>query len=241
MGSTLAEVEACVEYWGSKLVDSTYNKFKFYQWILKEFPKHSVRLPGFKVSRFPVVNGDYFEFIKATDSRKPKSILLEEPSNHPVWGVSFEEAQNYADWLSTKLGCKCRLPTEAEWEYVARGSSGREYPFGTEFDSNKCNTIEAGIGHTTPVDLYTHAASEFGVCDLAGNVEEWTIDFYQPYTGGTYIDDDLSMVLGKYRILRGGSFSRGGDLARCARRHGPFPSEVFQYTGFRLVIPESMA
>lgn len=239
MGSTLEEIEACVEYWGSKLVDSTYNIPNFRQWILKEFPKHPVRLPTFKINRFPVVNLDYFEFIKATNSRVPQSILLEEPGDHPVWGVSFEEAQNYANWLSTKLGCQCRLPTEAEWEYVARGPLGREYPFGQKFDNTKCNTIEAGIGHTTPVHFYTNGASEFGVCDLAGNVEEWTIDFYQPYTGGTYIYDDLSMALGQYRILRGGSFIRGGDLARCARRHGPFPAEVFQYTGFRIIVPEN--
>lgn len=239
MGSTSEEVEACVKYWGVKLVESSYNIPNFHQWILKEFPKHPVRLPAFRINRFPVVNQNYFEFAKATDAQLSKSILLEEPGDHPVWGVSFDEAKNYADWLSIKLGCQCRLPTEAEWEYSARGYSGREYPFGQKFDRTKCNTIEAGIGHTTPVDFYPHGASEFGVCDLGGNVEEWTMDFYQPYKGGTYIHDDLSMVLGEYRILRGGSFIRGGDLARCARRHGPFPSEVFQYTGFRIVIPEN--
>jgi hypothetical protein len=61
------------------------------------------------------------------------------------------------------------------------------------------------------------------------------MDFYAPYPGGMFIRDDLSEVWGgRYRILRGGSFARGGDLARCARRHGPFPSPVFRYTGFRI-------
>jgi formylglycine-generating enzyme required for sulfatase activity len=129
------------------------------------------------------------------------------------------------------------LPTEAEWECAARGPSRSEYPFGDEFDPGKCNTIEAAIGGTTPVDRYPDGASAYGVFDLAGNVEEWTSSFNIPYPGGETVDDDLSRHLGpRYRVLRGGSFALGGDLGRCARRHGPHPGSPFRFRGFRVVV-----
>lgn len=236
MGSTANEVQACVKYWRGKLVDGAYKPKEFERWISKEYPKHAVELCPFSIGRFPVTNGEYSAFLDAIGGEQPESIRSEEPRNHPVWGVTFEQALAYAAWLGGVLGKTCRLPHEAEWEYAARGSSGREYPFGQTFDPGLCNTIESGIGHTTPVDAYPKGTSEFGVFDLAGNVEEWTMDFYAPYPGGVLVEDELVRALGPYRVLRGGSFSRGGDLARCARRHGPLPSLEFRFIGFRVAI-----
>ena len=103
------------------------------------------------------------------------------------------------------------------------------------FDAKRCNTKESGIGHTTPVGAYANGVSELGVFDLSGNVEEWTSTIYAPYPGGEYVIDDIhSSFGGPYPILRGGSFARGGDLARGARRHGPVPGPQFRYTGFRI-------
>ncbi|MDT7808080.1 MAG: toxoflavin biosynthesis protein ToxD [Acidobacteriota bacterium] len=236
MGSNADEVHSCVRYWGARLVDAAYNTDEFQRWILKEFPKHPVKISPFAIGRFPVTNREYSRFLSETMGLAPESIKCGEPDDHPVWGISFEEALEYAAWFGNRAGLTCRLPTEAEWEYAARGPSGRDYPFGTAFDPERCNTFESGVGRTTPVNQYPAGASEFGICDMAGNVEEWTMDLYAPYPGGVFICDDLSEVWGgRYRILRGGSFARGGDLARCARRHGPFPSPVFRYTGFRIV------
>jgi formylglycine-generating enzyme required for sulfatase activity len=239
MGTSLEEIEACVAVWAQRLVDPAYDEASFRQWLLKELPKHPVQVAAFRLGRFPVTNGEYRDFVQATGRRATESILSGEPGNHPVWGVSPEEAQTYAAWLSARLGIRCRLPTEAEWEYAARGPSGREYPFGDSFDPACCNTIESGIGRTTPVDCYSNGVSELGVFDLAGNVEEWTADVYAPYPGGVFIHDDLSRSNGpRYRVLRGGSCARGGDLARCARRHGPFPGPEFRYRGFRIAVDE---
>lgn len=237
VGSTAQEVQDCIEYWGRRVVDPTYSLQRFSNWIEKEYPKHYIFINGFSISRFPVTNLEYTRFLHATKWRVPESLLLDEPPNHPVWGVTYEDAIAYSEWLGEFIGAKqLRLPTEAEWEYAARGLSNNTYPFGNDFNSQCCNTIESGLGHTTAVDQYIESASEFGVCDLAGNVEEWTMSVYEPYPGGIYINDDLSEVLGsQYRILRGGSFALGGDLARCARRHGPHPSSIFKYRGFRLV------
>ena len=237
MGSTIDQVDSCVVYWGSRLIDPTYDVTSFRQWILKEYPQHLVQVNAFYISRFPVTNREFTFFINETGHSSPNSIINSEPSNHPVWGVSFEDAIAFAQWLGTKLGRVCRLPTEAEWEYSARGSSTREYPFGDEFDHSRCNVVESGMGHTTAVDHYPNGVSEFEVFDLAGNVEEWTMDYYIPYPGGTFIHDNLSKRHGsRYHVLRGGSFARGGDLARCSRRHGLQIGPEFQYAGFRIVI-----
>jgi formylglycine-generating enzyme required for sulfatase activity len=236
IGTTLEGVEACVQAWRNKLLDPSYGE-RFREWILKEYPQHEVEVDAFSLGRYPVTNGQYAQFIDHPASpvkRTHESMSRAEPDDHPVWGVSLKEAGAYADWLTRVTGGRFRIPSEYEWEYAARGSSGREYPFGDVFDARCCNTFEAGIGHTTPVDRYEDFASELGVVDMAGNVEEWTSSWYAPYPGGTLIDDDISRSRGQYPILRGGSFARGGDLARCARRHGPHPGGEFRFTGFRV-------
>lgn len=236
VGSTTEEVAACVEQWASRLVDPSYTPEAFRRWILKEVPRHVVRLAPFRMSRFPVTNGEYFRFARQEHMALPESIALDQPAEWPVWGVSYPDCRRFAVWMGAATGAGCRLPTESEWEYAARGPDRSEYPFGNQFDAGKCNTVEAAIGHPTAVDTYAAHASAFGICDMAGNVEEWTASRYRPYEGGTVIEDDLSAVCGHdYRILRGGSFARNGDLARCARRHGPHPGPAFRYRGFRLV------
>ena len=141
----------------------------------------------------------------------------------------------FLDWVSKKIDRPCRLPTEEEWEFAARGMDRREYPFGERFEAEACNTIESGIGQTTPVDKYDRGVSPFGIYDMAGNVEEWTRTIYRPYLGGRFIEDDIATSCkGEYHVLRGGSFSLGGDLARCARRHGPHPDPQFRFRGFRV-------
>jgi formylglycine-generating enzyme required for sulfatase activity len=238
MGSTVAQVDACVAYWSARLIDPTWDAERFRQWILKEFPQHPVQVDSFALGRYPVTNREYAAFLAGVADAGhplPESLALGEPPDHPVWGVSAKDAEVFAAWLSRGRGRRLRLPTEAEWEYAARGPAGREYPYGDAFDPSRCNTVESRIGHTTPVDRYPGGASEFGICDLGGNVEEWTADRYAPYPGGTFIADDLVRLVGpEYRILRGGSFALGGDLARCARRHGRHPGPRFRYTGFRL-------
>ena len=240
VGSTEAEIKNCVDEWASRLLSDQYDPNSFEGWIRKEAPVASVGISEFEIGRFPVTNEDFKHYLRNEEDIVPESILCHEPDDHPVWGVTRESAKAFARWLSRVSGDQLRLPSEFEWEISARGIFDYQYPYGNEFDSSKANTFESNIRRTTPVDLYEKFCSSYGVVDMAGNVEEWVSDDYAPYSGGVFVEDDLSRTLGcSYPLLRGGSFARGGDLSRCARRHGPFPSPEFRFTGFRLVKSES--
>jgi gamma-glutamyl hercynylcysteine S-oxide synthase len=130
-----------------------------------------------------------------------------------VVGVSFYEAEAFAEWSGKTL------PTEAQWERAARGTDGREYPWGDKFDGEKCNTAESGIGKTTRVTRYPNGISPDGCYDMAGNVWEWT---------ASKLDENTM-------VLRGGSWVNDRDDARCAYRFRLHPFSRLLYIGFRCV------
>ncbi|MGH3866695.1 MAG: formylglycine-generating enzyme family protein [Pseudonocardiaceae bacterium] len=101
------------------------------------------------------------------------------------------------------------------------------------FLDDHANTVENGPLRTTPVGTYPAGRSPFGLEDVAGTVEEYTAEDYRPYPGGEHVIDDLATRGDSYRVTRGGSFTRYGDLARCARRHGWYPRDLYA-VGFRL-------
>jgi formylglycine-generating enzyme len=140
--------------------------------------------------------------------------------DHPVVGVSWWEALAYARWAGV------RLPTEAQWEKAARGTDGRAYPWGDEWDPARVNTQESGIKQTTPVTRYAQkGASPYGVVDMAGNVWEWCSTrwgFSDPYTP----DDGREGLRGGddvLRVIRGGSWYLDETWARCAARLRNYP------------------
>jgi len=201
-------------------------------WIEKEVPAWPVHLDDFWLGRYPVTNLQYLFFLRATRrAGRPGTWYLgaypwDRPS-HPVSGVAAEDADEYAAWLSAQTGHPYRLPSEAEWEHAAHGFDGPEYPWGDEFDPARANTRESGIHTTTPVGVFPAGSGPFGHLDLAGNVEEYVASQYHPYPGGVPVDDHLTERLGSYRVARGGSFARYGDLARTRRRHGAFPGPLY--------------
>ncbi len=141
--------------------------------------------------------------------------------DHPVIGVSMYEANAYCNWLTQTLddGCEYRLPSEEEWERAARGKDGLEYPWGNDFDTERCNTSESGINSTTRVTRYPNGISPDGCYDMAGNAWEWT---------ATQIDDDY--------VIKGGSWVVGREGARCGLRYRYEPYSRSYFTiGFRCV------
>ncbi|MFN0109421.1 MAG: SUMF1/EgtB/PvdO family nonheme iron enzyme, partial [Blastocatellia bacterium] len=133
----------------------------------------------------------------------------------PVVGVTWFEARAYCNWLTADAadGLIYRLPTEAEFEAAARGKKGRQFPYGSKFDSTRCNTFESHIRRTTPIGVFDNATPEGkdeGAFDLSGNAYTWTLSVYDqekfPYP---YRSDDGREELaatGVRRVLRGGSW-----------------------------------
>lgn len=233
MGTNESEAEKVAIAFGDRGVKK--------EWILKECPSHDVQVATFKIAKYPVTNIEYREYLLDSGASDfPTSwnfgVYPQTLSNHPVYTVTVDAAKNYCEWLSKKTNRRFRLPTEAEWEFAARGETLNEYPWGNDLEASeiKANTLEAGVFQTTAVGSFPRGNSVFAVSDMAGNVEEYTMSLCLPYPNGKAIQDDLVETIGLHHVARGGSFARFMDLARCARRHGAYPSPLYAI-GFRLV------
>ncbi|MFI1200247.1 formylglycine-generating enzyme family protein [Streptomyces sp. NPDC020883] len=207
-------------------------------WVAKECPRHMLPIAAFNIAKYPVTNGEFAVFLKDTGHPELPSNwnygrFDPAAANHPVYTVTAESADAYAHWLGRRTGRRFRLPTEQEWEYAAAGPEGLRHPWGDTFSAQAANTLETGLLMTSPVGAFPEGRSWCGALDMAGNVEEYTSSTYGPYPGGEIVHDDLYRRLGAYRIARGGAFNRFRDLARCQRRHGPYPRSLYAM-GFRL-------
>jgi formylglycine-generating enzyme required for sulfatase activity len=198
-----------------------------------EQPQHTIMLPAYQVACYPVTVAEYACFVRAGQAEPPGWQDQLSKLDHPVVSVSWHNSVAYAAWLAERSGQPWRLPTEAEWEKAARGSDGRIYPWGDQFDKARCNTNEGGKGGTTPVGSYPGGASPYGALDMAGNVWEWTSTLKReyPYSESDGREDVNST---ENRVLRGGSWSGDAGLARAAFRVAIRPDGFHVGNGFRL-------
>jgi formylglycine-generating enzyme required for sulfatase activity len=168
--------------------------------------------------------------------------------NYPVLGVNWDSAVAYCNWLSAKTGRKYRLPTEAEWEKAARGTDQRRYPWGNAIDRSYANFVGAQAFYTGQLvgfydgskrgDLQTHSnASPYGAFDMAGNVMEWTADWYdRDYYAVSPRKNPTGPATGAYRVVRGGTFFLDAFNSRTYGRSAAWPSfQAHRMIGFRAV------
>jgi len=225
--------------------------------LLSESPQHDNEVESFRVSKFQITNSQYKLFIDdnpdvevpydttelaqifnwSKDTRSfPRKL-----GNHPVVLINWLQAHKYCNWLTKKTGRKFRLPTEAEWEYAARGSKGIIYPWGDDWMLNHANTLENGGKSTVSVGCYPKGKSVHGLWDITGQVWEWTStawgkswqdeSFKYPYV----FDQREVFDLQNERIVRGGAWDDVSIFARCASR-GPNKVDFkSHYIGFRIV------
>jgi iron(II)-dependent oxidoreductase len=191
-------------------------------------------LDGFYIDKYEVSNAQYEKFIQATGHKAPP-LWGDQNFNlpqQPVVGVSWQAASDYCRWA------KKRLPTEAEWEKAARGSTKYLYPWGDDFTYGQANIITPGDGYqyTAPLGSYPAGASPYGVLDMAGNVAEWCADWYTSdyYRHGPRINP-AGPASGEYRVVRGGSWNDPSYRVRSSYRWRYFPHIPRSYIGLRCV------
>jgi formylglycine-generating enzyme required for sulfatase activity len=192
----------------------------------EDSPAREVDLPAFEIDRFEVTNADFAAFAQDTgyvtfaeeqgfSSWRDEWGIGEE--NHPVVMVTWDDAMAYCEWLGK------RLPGEAEWEKAARGTDGRVFPWGNEWDPNRANVKERGLRGTAAVGSFGAGASPYGVDDMVGNVWEWTGDWYQPYPGNAVADPYYGE---KFRVTRGGGWFDEEAQATAFNRNAADPTKT---------------
>lgn len=217
--------------------------------LASEQPQHEVRLTtGYWIDKYEVTNAAFDAFVRDNGYRNrnnwsdagwawlarqslddlPRSCLGNQPAN-PIACVTWFEAEAYAHWRGG------RLPTEAEWEFAARGPDSPAYPWGNEFDASRANVVDShGL---QPVGSYPGGVSWVGAHDMAGNVMEWVQDWLADYSAGA-VENPTGPSSGKVKVEKGGWWGSPFLAARSAYRHFEDPPDYGDHhIGFRIVTP----
>ena len=215
-------------------------------------PLHTVSLPPYWMDKYLVTNAQYARFVIATSHRPPlnwkNGVIPDGEKMRPVTMITWYDATAYAKWAGK------RLPTEAEWEKAARGTDGRRWPWGDKMEPERLNTYY-NKGSATNVNTYPNGASPYGVMDMAGNVDEWTVDDFAPYPGGDapvdlfqgkipvatnekdkamkVVDMVPTTLKGKYKVLRGGSWKGDPFSTATYHRKPDWANYASDFYGFR--------
>jgi len=228
-----------------------------------EFPQHSVTLDGFWIDQTEVTWTQFAAFLNNQGNQTEGGVtwsdladmdcLMEQAGSeyrprsgfagHPVADVSWYGADAYCDWVGA------RLPTEAEWEYAARGPEGRIYPWGNQWDDQTewCYSWDktggdtvaqdgwrrhVGYIYTAPVGSYQNNVSWCNALDMAGNAWEWVVDWYGAYASEAQANP-TGPVTGSRKVMRGGRGDSLQKTARTAERYNLTPDHRHSHIGFR--------
>lgn len=237
MGRNLSEQEKSVG------IENNGRKEKIYNF---DYPAHSVEVQPYYLSKTEVSRREYAEFVRATQHDAPADWNGDEPPANteeiPVTSVNYRDAVDYCNWLTEKRrdAFSYRLPTEAEWEFAARGSGAGQpgkplnlYPWGDDWQPGNANTKEARLEHTQNVTANPQGASPFKVLNLAGNVYEWTSTDFTHYPGSDQETPREPGYQGTYQVVRGGAFTYPKEYAMTTTRVWAKPTDKGPKLGFR--------
>jgi len=240
--------------------------------VLKDSqPQQSVYLDSYWIMQTEVTNAQYRKFMDAGGytietywspegwAWRTKNNVTEPEgywtlpnfsgAEQPIMDVSWYEAEAYANWLSETSGIDFGLPTEAQWEKAARGTDGRSFPWGNQWDGSRANHCDKncpdewgdkesddGTPQTAPAGSYSTGASPYGALDMVGNVWEWTADWYSYGYDEASPNNPTGPENGDTRVVRGGSWRSDPAQASATIRGRSWTPDNTLYTiGFRLV------
>ncbi len=229
-------------------------------WFINESPRHTVTLAAFYIDTYEVTNAQFATFLNAEgnqrevetlwfDSQDEHGLIEQQGGpfrpkigydDHPVVEVTWYGAKAYCSWVDK------RLPSEAEWEKAARGTDGRQYPWGDAFEQGRANFCDAacqenrpnqnyydGYEETAPVGSYEEGISPYGAYDMAGNVWEWTHSVYENYPYQVEDGREDTHRAEVWYVERGGSWLNVGFTLRSSFRSRLHPTEAHGNVGFR--------
>jgi formylglycine-generating enzyme required for sulfatase activity/serine/threonine protein phosphatase PrpC len=205
-----------------------------------ERPQHTVKVKKFAISKYEITFSEYDKFAKATGRKLPDNMYMDRTTT-PVIFVSWDDAYNYARWLSEETGKKYRLPSEAEWEYAAAGGKSTPFWWGFNEEVGKahCFTCESQFDPRKPTKIDSFQPNQFGIFDTAGNVAEWVHDCWHdsykgaPVDGSVWEGGDCTQ-----RVARGGSYMSPQQSIRTAKRDKFKSNTGYDHIGIRVVREE---
>ena len=205
-----------------------------------KMPLERVFVKNFSIAETEVTNAQYAEFVRETNHAAPSDWKDGQPpngrENFPVTNVSYRDASDFCKWLEKKIGLPVRLPSEAEWEFAARGATANKYPWGSDWKKEAANSEETG-GKVSAVKSFALNRSPFGAFDMAGNVWEWTAE--KVSKTDAVIDPRVKKALEDgvvLRIVKGGSaFEKANQISIQSRYEIP-ESTKDVWVGFRYVV-----
>lgn len=212
-------------------------------------PVRTIRMEPYHISKYEITQGLWKAVMGTTleeqrNKTNPRGPLYGVGDNYPMYYVSWEEAQAFCKRLSQKTGKEYALPTEAQWEYAARGGNESKhflYAGGNDIDRVAWYYANSYALEVSNADFGTHpvgmkAANELGIYDMSGNVWEWCSDWYAPSYDESDTDNPHGPATGSMRVVRGGSWYDDAPYSRVFARF--YEKPVFRYyaLGFRVVM-----
>lgn len=205
-----------------------------------ELPVKSIVIHDFEITQTEITVAQYRQFCVATGQDLPAPPRWGWQDSSPIVKVSWEEAQRYANWLGTQLQKSCRLPTEAEWEYAAKGGQRRQsFPYSGSMSADSVAWTRSNAdGRPSPVGRLR--PNELGLYDMSGNVREWCMDWYaSTYYKIAAQDNPQGPPRGKCKVTRGGSWLDAATDSRSTYRSCSRPRTTHPAIGFRVVCEPS--
>jgi formylglycine-generating enzyme required for sulfatase activity len=248
MGSTAAEIDAAFAMCQQAADNNAECQESWFDDELIPAAGNTQNMSAFWIDRTEVTRAQYEQCVAAGECSETPANEYSTQANQPINRVTWFQAETYCAWRDA------RLPTEAEWEYAARGPDGLIFPWGDEFDGERANHCDSNCGEaswaagynyvneenddgyavTAPVGSYPNGVSWVGALDMSGNVWEWTRTLYEPYPyAADGREDDTGDRTDVLRVLRGGSFDLTSDYLRAPNRYWFNPGLGLNIIGFR--------